>query len=79
MILINKNNLIILGVEEEIKLIDVKNKVKINKFKLEIYDFDNIIILNDNKFLNISSELEQYELENPNTIRLKGRKKWIKN
>lgn len=78
MILINKNNLIILGVEEEIKLIDVKNKVKINKFKLEIYDFDNIIILNDNKFLNISSELEQYELENPNTIRLKGKKEMDK-
>lgn len=78
MILINKNNLIILGIEEEIKLIDVKNKVKINKFKLEIYDFDNIIILNDNKFLNISSELEQYELENPNTIRLKGKKEMDK-
>jgi hypothetical protein len=78
MILINKNNLIILGVEEEIKLIDVKNKVKINKFKLEIYDFDNIIILNDNKFLNISSEVEQYELENPNTIRLKGKKEMDK-
>ena len=75
MMLINKNYLIILGDEYKIKLIDVKNKVKINKFNLEIEDFDNLILLNDKKFLNISSELEQYELDNSNTIQLKEKKK----
>ena len=78
MVLINKNNLIIKGGNEEIKLIDVKNKIKKNKFKLEIYDFDDIITLNENKFLNISQELEQYEFEDLDTIKLKGTKEMDK-
>ena len=77
MILINKNNLLLIVKEKktELALIDVKNKIIKNKFKLDIDDIDNIIILNENKFLYINHEIEQYEFEDLKTIKLKEKKK----
>ena len=73
MLLLNETNLIISG-EEFIVLVDVKNKKVIKEFKYE-FEFDNIVLLNQNYFLHFTkSKLSFYEIEGLNEIKLKEEK-----
>ena len=82
MTLINKENLIVEG-EKTIILIDVKNRTIKKELKLDI-NFSDLIILNEKSFLSYrllshfegNGYLEQYELEDPDTIVLKEKKEF---
>ena len=70
---LNKDNLIVIGMDYVI-LVDVKNKKVIKEFKYAI-DLDEIIILNEKKFLySGQTELLLYELDKEDNLILKEKK-----
>ena len=75
MLLLSKGNLIVEG-NESIILIDVNNRTMINEFKYDI-SIDEILCLSEKKFLYFGVDLEQYELEESNNIKLKEKNEKI--